>query len=169
MFSHQFVRRNSIDYFVQTWETTLIEWVLLVRTIAVPPHIPVVQIDMESRVLALNQVIAGKRDNLPSGFGYIQLLALLNTLERRIREARQDRLISTKSGRRDDSQAIDMFLQAKDRVLNTRTSRNHVWRLKQAAERFSELTGSSPLLLIIFSRTAEIFVYGFKKLCYEHC
>ncbi|KAF5133803.1 hypothetical protein E5D57_004430 [Metarhizium anisopliae] len=98
---------------------------------------------MESRALALNQVIAGKRDNLPSGFGYIQLLTLLNTLERRIREARQDRLISTKSGRRDDSQAIDMFLQAKDRVLNARTSRNHVWRLKQAAERFS-IGGKNP-------------------------
>ena len=52
---------------------------------------------------------------------------------------------------------------AKDRVLNTRTPRSYVLKLKQAAKLFVELTGPSPFVLIICSRTAEIFVYVFEN------
>lgn len=151
----RFILEDPVQYFIQNWEVTWVAWASLVRQTALPPGIPVTELDLESRAIALHRVMSGKEGNLPSRFGHVQLLLFLDALERRIRQDRLNHLIVAKRGRRDETQAIDMLLSSLDRALNSRTPRSHIWTLRRFGEKWNNMVGPSVLLLLIFSRVAE--------------
>ena len=153
--SRKFIIEDPIQYFIQNWEATWVAWASLGQLMALPPRIPVMELDLESRVVALHRVVSGKDANLPPRFGHVQLVLFLDALERRIRQDRLNNLIVAKHRRRYETQAIDMFLSSLDRALNTRTPRSRIWTLKRFGEKWNDIVGSWVLLLLIFSRTAE--------------
>lgn len=125
---------------------------------ALPPSTSVAELDIESKVVALQRVISGRDKNLPSRLGHVQLVIFLDLLEKHVRQDRLNNLIVAKPGVRDETQAIDMFIISSERVSNCKTSRGRIWTLKQIGRKWKDMVGSLVLLLLIFSRTAEISV-----------
>ena len=149
---------NPIQYFLQNWKAAWIDWVSLVQLMALPPCTSAAELDIESKVVALHRVISGKDKNLPPRFGHVQLVLFLDALKRRVRQDRLNKLIEARSSVGDETQAIDMVIISLDRALNTRTPRSRIWTLKQFGGKWNDMVGSLVLLLLIFSRTAEISV-----------
>lgn len=146
---------DPVQYFIQNWEATWVAWALLGQLMALPPRIPVIELDLDSRAVALHRVISGKDENLPPRFGHVQLALFLDALERRIRQDRLNNQIVAKHRRRYETQAIDMFLNSLDRALNSTIPRSRIWTLRRFGDKWNDMVGSSVMLLLIFSRTAE--------------
>ncbi|KAG8422554.1 hypothetical protein J3459_010293 [Metarhizium acridum] len=162
--SRRFIVEDPVQYFIQKWEATWVAWISLGQAMALPPCIPVVELDLESRVMGLHRVLSGNDDNLPPRFGHVQLVLFLDALERRIRQDRLHNLIVAKHRRRYETQAIDMFLSSLDRALNSTTPRSRIWTLKRFGDKWNDMVGSLVLLLLIFSRAAESSVKDSRKI-----
>lgn len=62
---------DPVQYFIQNWEATWVAWASLGQLMALPASIPVVELDLESRAVALHRVISGKDRSLSLRFSYI--------------------------------------------------------------------------------------------------
>ncbi|PQK11374.1 hypothetical protein BB8028_0002g16920 [Beauveria bassiana] len=77
------IRGDVITYFLDTWEVTLANWMLLLHRTALPEDGIDNAQQMSTAVNALESVIAGQ-ELIPAKFGYLQLAKFLDALESRI-------------------------------------------------------------------------------------
>lgn len=146
-----------MQHFFQVLVPTLRAWTSLLHITTPPINISVTQLNISHAVNILNAIIAGKETSLPARFGYVQLSRFFDILEDRIKRDRSNGIISSKSGRRNASLAIDIFIGAQ--CVQAPASRTQIWSLRRIGVRWRALASQSDLLLLIFSDMAESFVY----------
>ncbi|KAM3551836.1 hypothetical protein MY1884_007519 [Beauveria asiatica] len=83
MLAQDCIRDDVIRYFLDTWEVTLANWMLLLHKTALPEAGIDNAQQMATAVNALESVMAG-RELLPAKFGYLQLANFLDAWESRI-------------------------------------------------------------------------------------
>lgn len=159
-FSYKFIRRDAIQIFTETWETTSTAWASLIAKTTLPAGVSISVCDLTPAVNALESAIVGKEGPmLLARFGYVQLSNWFDSLEDRIQQDRQKGLIPSKSGRGNASIAMDFYIHAQKVVSKTSFSRGQLQERKRIGGRWKELAGPSALLLVIYSDMAEIFVH----------
>jgi hypothetical protein len=72
---------------------------------------------------------------------------------------RAERKVSRSVGQRDATVAINLYLEAKQRVSGEKLERSEVLRYCRIGRRWAELAGRSPLLVFIFPQIADTIVY----------
>ena len=72
---------------------------------------------------------------------------------------RAERKVSRSVGQRDATVAINLYLEAKQKVSGEKLERSEVLRYCRAGRRWAELAGRSPLSVFIFPQIADTIVY----------
>ena len=157
MYGRILVRPDVTAFFLQTLDPTWAAWVSLLRATKLPAGEPLSSVDLTSAVNAINLVIKGKlRPALPPRFGFVQLVNFLESLEDRVRRDKSQGLLAPVIGRRDSSYAFDYYLK---NATSTSLTRSYLSHLKRIGLRFKGFSGSSPLLLVVCSETADYIAY----------
>ncbi|KAH8742899.1 hypothetical protein F5883DRAFT_594913 [Diaporthe sp. PMI_573] len=98
--------------------------------------------------------VAAYDTRLLSRLAYVQLVRVIRLLENRVALDRQAGRLHRRSGYRNASIALDIYLKAQE-TLSTSSSRRTLIERKRLAKRWSELAGPWPLFLLDYSDEAE--------------
>ncbi|PMB67540.1 hypothetical protein BM221_007210 [Beauveria bassiana] len=152
--AQDFIRGDVITYFLDTWEVTLANWMLLLHKTALPKDgIYSVQ-QMTTAVKALESVIAGE-ELLPAKFGYLHLINFLDALETPIQLQKDNgQECKRKSAA---TIAFDQYLAVQGHK-GKKNGKDALAYKSEIGRRWKELASPSSLLLLAFSDAAEDFV-----------
>ncbi|KAM3548435.1 hypothetical protein ARSEF4850_009411 [Beauveria asiatica] len=149
-----FIRDDVIRYFLDTWEVTLANWMLLLHKTALPEDGIYSAQQMATAVNALESVIAGE-ELLPAKFGYLQLVNFLDALETRIQLQKDNgQECKRKSAA---TIAFDQYLAVQGHK-GKKNGKDALSYKLEIGRRWKELASPSSLLLLAFSDAAEDFV-----------
>ncbi|KAJ3498207.1 hypothetical protein NLG97_g1304 [Lecanicillium saksenae] len=152
--SRNFVRLDATQFFARTWEPTFTAWTSLLSITQIVPSVPLTVDSLAPAVRALDEVISGKHDPyLPPRFGHVHLFHYLGSLKGRIERDKKCGLIEAKSHVTNAALAYELYRNAQDKPTTTSRLR----RLRLIGNRWKDAVGSSPFLLLAFSKTAESF------------
>ena len=153
-----FIRHDAHKYLGEALEPALPAWMLLVNQTTIPTHL-----DISNAVNAIEGAITSDKNPVfLKRFGYVRLSMFFELLERRIRLDRQLGFIESQSGRTNASVAVDYYLDGLNMSSNSLDKsclRGAMRERKRKAGRWRELAGPSVVLLLLYSDTAEKFVY----------
>lgn len=153
----RFVNWNATRNFLSNWKVTLDSWITLFQATTLPESDPIRPVHIEEAVNALESVINSRPgDDLPARFGYLQLANFLDALESRIK-ARREAWLDPHDRSRDSytSIAYRVYLKAQGLDSDSQKLRNDLSRKRAIGRNWRPYTGSSSLLLIIYSDFAE--------------
>ena len=154
VFCRNFIRPDATEYFLKTWEPTLVAWASLVHLSMIPPHEPLTAERMAAAVRSIDRVIGGEYSpELPPRFGYVQLFNFLESLKSRIEEDIKRGVTATESCPINAAQAYEVYRGAQE----TPTGATRLRHLRHVGTCWKNAIHSSTLLLVIFSETAESF------------
>ncbi|KAH8746115.1 hypothetical protein F5883DRAFT_438404, partial [Diaporthe sp. PMI_573] len=147
--------------FTQNFESVLRPWSILLGETTLPGDVLSTDWRFNSVFRALDRVItAGDYDTrLLSRLAYVQLVRVIRLLENRVALDRQAGRLHRRSGYRNASIALDIYLKAQE-TLSTSSSRRTLIERKRLAKRWSELAGPWPLFLLVYSDEAEEIMFG---------
>ena len=150
----KFIKSNAEQSFLQTWEPTMQAWTLLLTATHISSSAPLTAPGMAHAVRCLDNAMSGGYEpDLPSRFGYIQLFNFLEILKRRIDYDKKRGLIQSDTCRINASRAYDIYRDAQETPCTTKRLRH----CRQIGSRWKHASRASPLLLLLFSNTAESF------------
>lgn len=155
-----FVRSDAIHWFLHTWQRTLAAWASLLHVTTLPLDGSVTTLNLIAAAQAIDIVIAGRMEPaLPRKFGYLRLSQFLDSVKSSISLDKVQGLLTckkiTKKNMINNSLAYSTYISAQA----VATKSNDLQRDNQIGRRFQQLSIQSPLLLIIFTKTAETFMY----------
>lgn len=153
-FCRKFIRVDATQYFLRTWEPTLVAWASLVHISRIPADEPLTAQRVAEAVRVIDGVIGGEYNpELPPRFGFVQLFNFLESLKSRIEADKRRGLIAAESCRINATRAYELYRNAQ----KISTSIDRLRRFRQIGSRWRGAIRSSTLLLIVFSETAESF------------
>ena len=158
-FTKNFIRNNAEELFGRVLEPALASWISLLGQTTLPIAAPITFQDITNAINSLENAIAFKEDTeLLARLGHFRLSIFFDLLEERIQQDRRSGLIPSKSGRGNASIALDYYLHALN-VGSDPIQRGLLRERKRRGGRWRELAGPSVFLLLVYSDTAERFVY----------
>ncbi|KAL8295056.1 hypothetical protein RB601_003574 [Gaeumannomyces tritici] len=152
------VHKHPVAHFIQKFESVLGRWSFLLSQTKLSCEIPSTDRRVITVLRALDQVItAGNGDKLLSRLARVQLVRVLDILEARVAMERQGGHLHRRSGYRNASIVLDIYMSAQAEVFPF-VSRRTLTERKRVAKRWSELAGPWPLFLLVYSEEAEEIV-----------
>lgn len=157
------VRKDAITFFANHFETALADWITILTKTTIPSNIASSDPCVTSAFRLLDRARNGM-DNTRSRLAYIQLMRVFESLEEIIASDRENGRLLNRSGYRNASVAIDVYIKAQEQ---TNISRREVIERKRIARHWRTLAEPSPLFVLIYSEVAEavvcvrpLFLYG---------
>jgi hypothetical protein len=147
----KFIRGDAIQYFLQTWERTLVAWASLLHVSSLPDGVPITNFNVVAAAQAIDSVIAGETE-LPSRFGYVQFFSFIEILRSRIQAEKTLGFIEPRPSVVNASHAYEIYRMAQNKPSAPEQLRH--W--KRVGGRLKQLA-SSDLLLTIVSITADCY------------
>ncbi|PHH89291.1 hypothetical protein CDD83_6333 [Cordyceps sp. RAO-2017] len=156
-FCRVFVRSDAIDWFLQTWQRTLATSASLLHVTTIPTGGPITTLNLTAAVQAIDAVIAGKMEPaLPRKFGFLRFFQFLESVKSKIgNDKAQGLILREKSVVHHSPCAYSIYISAEV----VATEQNDIRRNRQMGWRFHQFSVESPLLLTVFTKTADTFAY----------
>ncbi|KAM5347527.1 hypothetical protein ACJZ2D_017211 [Fusarium nematophilum] len=154
--SKSLVRTDAIPVFASNIEKVYEFWVLLQLGAAVPSNVAEAKSSVVAAFHFLDSIINdGNHPRQLSRLGHVALTSMLDRLKGAIGASRRQGRLKSRSGHRNASIAMDLYLDAQGAISNRAQAKKQLNRRLQISRRWTELAGGCPLLLVIYSDAAD--------------
>ncbi|KAI7912027.1 hypothetical protein M0657_010222 [Pyricularia oryzae] len=148
------VDQNPMVHFIGKIESVLGRWAILLTQTKMTCEILSTDRRVFAVLRALDKAITAQNgDKLLSRLAQVQLVRVLEALEARVAMERQNGHLHRRSGYRNASIVLDIYMSAQEMVPSI--SRRALIERKRVAKRWNELAGPWPLFLLVYSEEAE--------------
>lgn len=156
------VDQNPMVHFIGKIESVLGRWAILLTQTKMTCEILSTDRRVFAVLRALDKAITAQNgDKLLSRLAQVQLVRVLEALEARVAMERQNGHLHRRSGYRNASIVLDIYMSAQEMVPSI--SRRALIERKRVAKRWNELAGPWPLFLLVYSEEAEEIMFVSKQ------
>ena len=142
------------QWFAENCEKIYGTWTLLLTKTTLPYNATCTDNRVGNVVSTLGGIFAKPENQYQSRLAYVQLTRIVAALNQVVKMGRRDGLVEGKSGQRNATVIAKVFL-------------GNVSEPKRFATRWATLSGTSPLLLFVFTELAEKLMYSYRLSCFS--